>query len=125
MMLRTGSDGFTFVELMFTVIILSVGLIGVLRAYTVSLDAMDAAQSYIGEVSLAKEKMAEAGIFEIGNVDLRQYESAGKFQDGNKSFDWKREVFSGSNNLSLVKVTVLNERSYPAREFILESYAQN
>jgi len=118
--------GFTFIEVMLTVVILSIGIIGVIRAYIFSLDALGVSQVYIDAVSLAQDKMIEVKQVEIENGGLAQGKSEGAFQGRYDGFNWELEVgASDIKGLNTVKVTVFKQKANPSRKFTLVSYVEN
>jgi len=129
MMFRIGSKlarGFTFIEIMLTVVILSIGIIGVIRAYIFSLDALGVSQGYIDAASLAEGKMIETKQVEIENGGLPQGRSEGAFQGRYDRFNWELEVgASDIKGLNTVKVAVFNQKAIPLRKFTLVSYVEN
>ena len=53
------NSGFTLIEVLLTITILAIGMIGVLRAYSTMINAMEAAQYNIDAACLLKAKMGE------------------------------------------------------------------
>jgi len=118
--------GFTFIEIMLTVVILSIGIIGVIRAYIFSLDALGVSQAYIDAAFLAQGKMIEAKQAEVENGGLGQGRSEGEFQGGYDRFNWELEVgVSDIKGLNTLKVTVFKQKANPLRKFTLVSYVEN
>ena len=125
-LLRAGSPqkAFTLVEIMLTITILTVGIIGILRAYATSVNALEVSRDTVDAVCLLKEKMAEieqAAIDEGGNSPGF---SSGRFEDEFENFGWKLEVKTGSIE-DLNEVTLVVSRVGQPRKFSLVTYAEN
>lgn len=90
MMLSTGKNsGFTLIEIMISVAILSVGLILILQGLTNCLSVMRISQDNLGTSLLAEEKMAE---FEITTKQVKGtsfHDASGESQSGNMAFKWQ------------------------------------
>lgn len=123
MMSRIGSDpkGFTLIEAMFTVIILSIGLIGILRAYSVSLDALDIGQQSIEATFLLKEKMSEIEGRAIEEGGLSAGISQEQFKDEFSNYEWELDVKPGSND-KLNEVLLIVYRKQHPRRYTLATY---
>jgi prepilin-type N-terminal cleavage/methylation domain-containing protein len=118
--------GFTLIEVMITVIILTVGIISVIRGYIVSLNAFRVSQDYLSQVSLAESKLLEIKQGEIEEGGLAVGVSQGRFPGGFASFNWELEVLASDNKkLNIAKVTVFKEKVIPARKFSLVSFVKN
>ena len=114
------------IEVMITVIILTVGIISVIRGYIVSLNAFSVSQDYLSEVSLAESKLLEIKQAELENGGLAQGFSQGKFSGEFDSFNWELEVLASEDkDLNIVKATVFREKATPIRKFSLVSYVKN
>ncbi len=114
------------IEVMITVIILTVGIIGVIQAYIKSLDVLQISKDYLVEVPLAENKMAEIQREEIEDGGLAQTRTSGKFQSPYDNFNWELEINpSDITGLNTVKIKCFNENTFPIREFVLISYAKN
>ncbi len=119
-------NALTLIEVMITVIILTVGIIGIIQAYIKSLDVLQISKDYLVEVPLAERKMAEIQLEEIENNGLAQTRASGKFQSPYDNFNWEMEINpSDITGLNTVKVKCFNENASPVREFVLISYAKN
>lgn len=122
---RTGnSRGFTLIEVMVTVVILTLGIMGILRAYAVSLHALGISADYIDAICLSKEKMAEIEMDKMEYAGLREGIYRGKFNGRYKGFGWETEILpSGEKGLNLVNVSVFDNRPNPLKIFRLVTYA--
>ncbi|MBI3602052.1 MAG: prepilin-type N-terminal cleavage/methylation domain-containing protein [Candidatus Omnitrophica bacterium] len=119
-------DGFTFIEVLLAVVILTIGAIGIIRVYVISLQALAVSQDYINEVYLAKEKMAQIQQNEIEQGGLPPEESRGEFQGRYEGFGWQSHIApSDEKDLNTVNITVFHGDFPPARELSLVAYGQN
>ena len=125
--LRIGSKhALTLIEVMITVIILTVGIIGIIQAFIKSLDVLQISKDYLAEVLLTESKMAELQRNEVENGGLAHAATNGKFQSPYDNFDWEVEINpSDIKDFNTVKVRSFNENAHPIREFVLISYAKN
>ena len=127
MILRIGNNqhsGFTLVEIMLTITILTVGIIGILRAYATSINALEVSRDTIDAVCLLKEKMAEIEQTAIDEGGISPGSSSGRFEDEFENFLWKLEVKTGSIE-DLNEVTLVVSRVGQPRKFSLVTYAEN
>ncbi len=126
MILKTGNKGFTLIEVMLTVAVLSIGIGGVLRAFIVNLDVMQASQEYIVGISLAKDKMAGMLLEEKENSGLSVGSSEGKFQGAYADYAWKTQVNpSDKEDLNVLSVIVFDSSIDHPKETTLVNYVQN
>lgn len=133
MMLRIGNNkGFTLVEIMVAITILAIGIIGVLRSYTVAINALEASQYSIEAACLLKEKMADVEKEVIEKKDFSQGTYQGEFKGNYGGFKWESQVqvldFDNEemkNCLNEIKMTVYNNRIKPPRRFSLVTYIEN
>lgn len=114
MILRIGSRGFTFIELMITVTILAIGLVFILQAFSSSVKASGLSQDITVACFLAESKISE--------LELRQ-EKGSKipYQDQAElgRFGWSYEITPlEDSGLLNVRFKVFGKR--PKREEILE-----
>jgi len=129
--------GFTFVEVMLTVAILAVCIVGVLRAYTALVGALETAQYSIEAVCLLKEQMWHVEADAIENSGIFEGRDSGAFEGRYKNYTWNTEAvtldFSEREELrdelrdilNEVKLTVVNSRVRPPRRFSLTTYMRN
>ena len=120
MTLRIGnSQGFTLIEVMLTVVILTFGIAGILRVYAVSINALKVSADYIDAICLSKEKMVEIEMDKRGDTGLRAWESNGRY----KGLAWQTEILPyGEKGLNLVSVSVFKNRLDPSKIFRLVTY---
>ena len=131
---------FTLIEVMLTITILAVGIIGVLRAYAVSINVMKIGQYSIDSLCLLKQKIAEIEQEAIEKETLLPGVDGGRFKGRYKDFEWKSQVkelyfldiqteeegepIELKPDLNEVKVTVTNEHAMPVRKFSLVTYVE-
>lgn len=141
MILEIGSrqkakSGFTLIEVMLTVTILVIGIIGVIRAYTTAIDALKAAECGVEEACLLKEKMAEVKEKYIENYVISEGMESGEFVDEYAGYSWEKDItvakFDIENLkeplegfLSKVKLTVTNDLIIPPRRFSVVTYMES
>ena len=127
MILRIGSSqgsGFTLVEIMLAITILTIGIIGVLRAYVTSVNTLEAGQDSIDVVCLLKEKMAEIEEVAIKEGGISPATSSGKFEDEFEDFRWELEIKRGSIESLNEVILVVSHLDRP-RKFSLVTYVEN
>lgn len=125
-MSRIGSSAFTLVEVLLTIAILAIGLIGILRAYSSLLNAAGVSYEYIDAVCLAKEKMAEIELDELQNKNLTKGTVKGEALGIYSDFNWEKTIEpSDDKKLNIAKVAVFKKDSVNARKFTLETYVEN
>jgi type II secretion system protein I len=124
-MSRIGSNrGFTLVEVLLTIAILAIGLIGIIMAYSSLLNAAGVSYEYIDAVCLAKEKMAEIELDELQNKDLTKGTVKGEALGIYEDFNWEKTIEpSDDKKLNIVSVAVFKKDDIRSRRFILETYA--
>jgi len=123
---RIGNSAFTLVEVLLTIAILAIGLIGIIRAYGGLLNASEVSNEYIDAVCLAKEKMAEVELDELQNKGLTLGTTYGKAQGIYGNFKWEETVEpSDAKNLNILKVSIYKKDDVNSRKFSLESYVGN
>jgi type II secretion system protein I len=125
MMSKTGNDGFTLVEVVLAVAILSIGITSIFRAYIVCLDVMRASQEYTTALSLAKNKLADYQQQELREKGLRVQEQEGHFDDPFREYEWKAHITpSDQKDLNTVQMTVYNGASGSKKEINLYGYVK-
>ncbi len=123
-MLRIGNSGIMLVEVLLAVVILSIGIVGVLRAYATSIGALEISRDTVNTIELLKEKMAdvEQDMIEQGGISAGS--ASGQFEGEFKDYQWAWEATtSAQEGLCELAMSVL--RADGARQFSLVTYAQN
>ena len=124
MILRIGSRAFTLVEIMLTVTILAVGLIGVVQAYLVSINALEAGDDTVSAVCLAKEKMASTELEIRKDNGISAGARKGVFDGPDEGFAWELNVAPTTvKDLNEAILVVYNKAS--PRKFSLATYVEN
>ena len=98
--------GFLLFEVMVTVAILSLGLVLVLRSFTVCLGASRLSQNYMQACLLLEEKMAELEMMGTSFAEIEP--SSGNFSSPYEQFNWKIEkrALKEEEDLGLDEVTL-------------------
>jgi len=123
-MSRIGNSAFTLVEVLLTIAILAIGLIGIIRSYSSLLNTAGVSYEYIDAVCLAKEKMAEVESDELQNNGQARGTTYGEMQGIYGNFKWEETVGpSEDKNLNIVSVAVFKKDDDRSRKFTLETYA--
>jgi prepilin-type N-terminal cleavage/methylation domain-containing protein len=114
-MLKTGnkkrkadSRGFTLIEVMVAVAVLSFGLVMVYQAFFIVLDSFNYSADYLEIVSWMDEKIwqAQDSIMRTGALETNT--TQGEFIARNKKFEWtiSSNALSSAGNLSAVNLEV-------------------
>jgi prepilin-type N-terminal cleavage/methylation domain-containing protein len=124
MTLKIGSKAFTLVEIMLTVTILAVGLIGIVQAYLVSINALEAGDYTVRAVSLAKEKIAQTELDIRKDGGISTGFRKGVFDGTDKNFTWELNVVGTSVKDLNEAILVVYSAASP-RKYYLATYAKN
>jgi hypothetical protein len=109
---------------MLAVSILAIGIIGVLRAYTTSVDALGVGQENIDAVNLLKEKMTEIEQDALEQEGISPGTSTGEFEGNFTGYKWELDIKpSAVDSLNEVILTVFHKES--TRKFTLGTYVEN
>ena len=95
MTLRTGSkriSGFTLIEVLTAVTILSIGIIGVIRAYVTLINGIEASRFTVETSYLLKEKIADVEKEAIENFGGAPGSKGGTFSGDYVSYRWQTET---------------------------------
>ena len=119
MILGTGrSKGFTLVEVMVSVTILSVCLALILSSFTKSIRAAELSRNYF-KAGLLLEK----NIFEIYNSEITPGRSSGVFNDPDSRFSWDTDVReSGEDSLKEIDLKVLWKEKNNEKDISVSGY---
>ncbi len=112
-----GERGLTLVEVLLAVSILSIGIVGVLRAYAGSVSVLEAGQYSIDAVNVLKQKMADVEQLIIDQTDGLPSSDEGTL-DG---FRWEWDIQS-SDIKYLNELTLMVSHEYSPRTFTLKTY---
>ena len=119
------NKGVTLVEVLLAVVILSIGIAGVLRAYVTSIGALEISRDTVNTIELLKEKMAdvEQDMIELGGISAGSANGqfAGEFEDYAWTSEAKTSVQEGLCELAL---SVFRDED-GARRFSVVTYAQD
>jgi len=108
--------GFTLLEVLVTVIVLSIGIVGVLSSYQALLSGLSSARDVIRADWMISDRLSfiESSLAQSSSVDASQY--SGSFSgpggfEGNVTVEGIKATPNGSNSLSEVNVTVWRKGS--------------
>lgn len=124
-MLRIGNSGVTLVEVLLAVVVLSVGMVGVLRAYATSVGALEISRETVNTIELLKEKMAdiEQTMIEQGGVSAGS--ASGQFEGESGDYGWTWEAGTTARE-SLCELALSVFRiDDGARQFSVVTYARD
>ena len=113
--------GFTLIEVLVTVVILSIGIVAVLRAFQGSLTALDRSRSVIRAHMIIKEKIADLQLLALQNKKGWLNTVPRFFDPKNKAFKGEmrvkqlRDSLDGTRSMSEVTVIVWRENYDKAR----------
>ncbi len=120
----SAQEGLTLVEVLLAVVILSVGVAGVLRAYAGSVQTLEIGQENIEAINFLKEKMSNIQQQIIEEKGLSAGSSTGDFEGSLKDYAWESVVQSGpQEGLHELYLTVY--RPGQTRQFSLTTYVEN
>ena len=126
-MSRTGSkylgsrvEGLTLIEVMLAVVILSVGLVGIARAYMASIGALGIGRENTGAFCLLKQKMGEVEEEALKEGGLSPVNSRGNFEGEYNDYAWSSDIKLVSEKLVEVDLEVSKKGSQ--RIFSLATY---
>ena len=83
-------EGFTFIELMISIVILYFGLCVILNSFIGAIRALNAGQNYIESASFAREKIEEMEIASYENKGLALDKQSGNFTSRGRDFSGDR-----------------------------------
>ncbi len=121
----------TLVEVLLAVVILSIGIAGVLRAYSTSIGALEISRDTVNAIELLKEKMADVEQEMIEQGGISAGSSGGQFTGEFKDYHWAWEATTSAQDglcelaLSVASRREPNGRGDGTRQFSLVTYARN
>lgn len=84
--------GFTLIEVLLALVILTIGMTGVIRAYIVLMDGIEVSHFTVEASYLLKERMAGIEKEAIENFGVFSAAKSGRFKDSHKMFGWEEEA---------------------------------
>lgn len=125
---RLINGGFTFIELMCAVLILSFGLTGIMHSFMTTLASMQRTRNIEIVSSLAQEKMEEIKRAAAENEGILEGRETGQFELAqDQSFTWELAVIPSGVSADLNEVRLVT--SWPERnviqKFITTTYLDN
>jgi prepilin-type N-terminal cleavage/methylation domain-containing protein len=97
--------GFTFIELMVAVSILSLGLVSIYEAFFMSLDAVNYCEDYLNNLSLVDEKICLAQDLLYRQGPEAKIDTSGDFTRNHRNFRWALSYFPVGGIKNLYQVT--------------------
>ncbi len=118
------NKGVTFFEILLTVVVLSVGMVGVLRVYAASLSILEVVGDTINSLVLTQEKMAdsEQTALEEGGISIGT--SSGQFNKRLGDYIWESNA-TASAIAGLDALTFTVYRAGSSRRFQLATYIED
>ena len=108
--------GLTLIEILITVSILAIGIIGVLQAFAGSLAALEVGQNNISAVNVMKQKISDVEGMLLEQKELPSGSESGIIND----FKWQWEIKpTGTEYLN--ELTLMVSHAYNPRTFLLKS----
>ena len=125
MMLQTGNRAFTFIEIMFAVVVLSFGLVLILRSFAVSLEGIKRSENVKFASWLLEEKIEEVKQKAKEERGIIKGNSSGEF--GNADYRWELSVNpSGVDEaLNEVKLGIFWSAGKNQRGLFATTYLEN
>jgi prepilin-type N-terminal cleavage/methylation domain-containing protein len=126
-------EGFSFVELMVAVVILSVGLVFIIEGFIVAAGAMNTSSIRIQLVPILESKMYELELSAEENNGIERGTSEGEFLLDSRSASWnleitgveKEEELDLSDDLNEVKLEVSWQEKNLPRQIQVLTYLRN
>ena len=116
--------GVTLVEVLLAVVVLSVGLVGVLRAYAASIGALEVSRETVITIELLKEEMADVEQKMIEQGGISAGSASGRFDGKFADYNWAWGTATTAQE-GLYELTMSVVRADGARQVSLVTYAQD
>jgi prepilin-type N-terminal cleavage/methylation domain-containing protein len=115
---RDARSAFTLVEVLVSLVILSVGIVVVLRAFETALVALADTQEVLWSTLVGGERISEARILAAEGGEWGAGDSSGVYSAPQGTYRWRTTVTSVAEDLDQVAVTVSREGSDRAYSFV-------
>jgi len=133
MWLTGNKSGFSFVELMITMVILCVGLVLVIQGFITAAAALNRTQNMISACSFLDTKMQELEATAKKNNGIKKDTSEGTFSAKERDFNWnldisameKDEEMDLSEDLNVAKLEVSWQEQNQPRDLAVSAYLKN
>ncbi len=113
---------FTLTEVLVTVIVLSVGIVGLLHGYKQLVNALDVTRKYQDSVCLLKNKLVDVELYGVGDDGVKL---TGDFEGEFKDFSWRIDRISAVTDLfEQSRFVVFNKKDLEKREFSILTYVR-
>jgi prepilin-type N-terminal cleavage/methylation domain-containing protein len=115
--------GFTLVEVLLAVVVLSIGVVAVLQAYAASLAVLQAAQTTMTSVGLLNQKAGEVQQAVFEKTEIEQAGAEGEFESPFEDFAWSWEIkpadMEGLHELTVMVTNLLDARAVSVKTYII------
>ena len=126
-------QGFTFVELMITMVVVTVGLVFIIQGFIVASNVLDTAQNYLRVIPFLDAKMQDIEASARINNGVERHSDEGEFAFLAKNFNWNLEVVSTkeegdpdlSEDLDEVSLKVSWQERNSAKDLSVVTYLRN
>jgi len=133
MWLTGNKSGFSFVELMITMVILCVGLVLVIQGFITAAAALNRTQNMISACSFLDTKMQELEATAKKNNGIKKDTSEGTFSAKERDFNWnldisameKDEEMDLSEDLNVAKLEVSWDEQNQPKDLAVMAYVKN
>lgn len=121
MLLKTNKKGFILLEVLLSLVILSAGIVGIIKTYSISLRAQKHAQHQTSATILASKLKDQIELRTLEDLNGQEY-------IGYKLFKWivKKEPFYDNEDLSIVRIEVVwNEKFKEYKVCLIKLYPES
>jgi len=116
------------IEVLIAIVILSTGIVLVLRAFETSVVALGEARDSLWASLMIREKMDEVDAYRLANEQDPPSSASGSFSGRYEGFRWERDVArvsaAGETGGELDRVTVTVRRKGSSREYSATTYVR-
>jgi len=124
-MIRRGGSGFSLIEVLVALVILSTGIVLVLRAFSTAVTGLDEGRDVLRMQALLRDTLDRVTASIEGPGGLAG-QSSGRFAPPNQAYAWQAEAGSvsggGDRTGTLYRVTAAVWREGTARRYAAETY---
>jgi prepilin-type N-terminal cleavage/methylation domain-containing protein len=126
-------QGFSFVELMITMVVVTVGLVFIIQGFIVASNVLDTAQNYLRVIPFLDAKIQDIEASARINNGVDRHSDEGEFVFLAKNFNWNLEVVSTkqegdpdlSEDLNEVSLKVSWQERNSAKDLSVVTYLRN
>jgi len=125
--------GFTFVELMITMVVVTVGLVFIIQGFIIASNVLNTAQNYLAVIPFLEAKMQDIEASARINNGVDRHSDEGEFAFLAKNFKWNLEVVGAkqeeepdlSEDLNEVSLKVSWQERNSAKDLSAMTYLRN